>query len=150
MAGLYRRDFNDIWYFGSELYHGGCSAICVLHEAWAVSGRGVGFLGIHLLPSIALASMPMAFIARLSRSSMIEVLNSDYIRTAKAKGLSRPAVTVRHAIRNALLPVVTYMGPMAAQVLTGSFIIETILGFRGLVHTSSTVLQTVIIRSLWV
>lgn len=68
-------------------------------ESWAYT----------FLPSIALASMPMAFIARLSRSSMIEVLNSDYIRTAKAKGLSRPSVTVRHALRNALLPVVTYM-----------------------------------------
>lgn len=63
---------------------------------------------------------------------MIEVLNSDYIRTAKAKGLSRPIVTVRHALRNALLPVVTYVGPMAAQVLTGSFIIETIFGIPGL------------------
>ncbi|WP_331828013.1 ABC transporter permease [Bacillus velezensis] len=82
--------------------------------------------------TIALASMPMAFIARLSRSSMIEVLNSDYIRTAKAKGLSRPSVTVRHALRNALLPVVTYMGPMAASILTGSFIIESIFGIPGL------------------
>ncbi|MBT2573823.1 ABC transporter permease [Bacillus sp. ISL-51] len=91
-------------------------------ESWAYT----------FLPSIALASMPMAFIARLSRSSMIEVLNSDYIRTAKAKGLSRPSVTVRHALRNALLPVVTYMGPMAASILTGSFIIESIFGIPGL------------------
>lgn len=91
-------------------------------ESWAYT----------FLPSIALASMPMAFIARLSRSSMIEVLNSDYIRTAKAKGLSRPSVTVRHALQNALLPVVTYMGPMAASILTGSFIIESIFGIPGL------------------
>ncbi|MFO1444792.1 ABC transporter permease [Bacillus sp. Bva_UNVM-123] len=85
-----------------------------------------------VLPAVALASTPMAFIARLTRSSMLEVLNNDYIRTAKAKGLSQGVITVRHAIRNALLPVVTYMGPLTAGILTGSFIIERIFGIPGL------------------
>ena len=85
-----------------------------------------------VLPAVALASTPMAFIARLTRSSMLEVLSNDYIRTAKSKGLSQPVITVRHAIRNALLPVVTYMGPLTAGILTGSFIIERIFGIPGL------------------
>lgn len=84
------------------------------------------------LPTLALAATPMAFIARLTRSSMIEVLGSDYIRTAKAKGLSRARVTITHGIRNAMLPVITYMGPMTAGVLTGSFVIEDIFGIPGL------------------
>ncbi|MGE7217064.1 ABC transporter permease [Priestia koreensis] len=84
------------------------------------------------LPALALAASPMAFIARLTRSSMLEVLSNDYIKTAKAKGLSRNVITVKHAIRNALLPVVSYLGPLAASVLTGSFIIEKIFGIPGL------------------
>jgi oligopeptide transport system permease protein len=84
------------------------------------------------LPALALASTPMAFIARLTRSSMLEVLSNDYIKTAKAKGLSKPVITVKHAIRNAMLPVVSYLGPLAAGVLTGSFVIEKIFGIPGL------------------
>ncbi|WP_027408925.1 ABC transporter permease [Anoxybacteroides tepidamans] len=85
-----------------------------------------------VLPALALAATPMAFIARLTRSSMLEVLSNDYIRTAKAKGLSKGQITVKHAIRNALLPVVTYLGPLSAGVLTGSFVIEKIFGIPGL------------------
>ncbi|MBB6176738.1 oligopeptide transport system permease protein [Anoxybacillus tengchongensis] len=85
-----------------------------------------------ILPAIALATGPTAFIARLTRSSMLEVLSNDYIRTAKAKGLSRMQITVRHAIRNALLPVVSYLGPLSAGVITGSFVIEKIFGIPGL------------------
>ncbi|GGJ69977.1 oligopeptide transport system permease protein [Anoxybacillus voinovskiensis] len=85
-----------------------------------------------VLPALALAATPMAFIARLTRSSMLEVLSNDYIRTAKAKGLSKGQITVKHAIRNALLPVVTYLGPLSAAVLTGSFVIEKIFGIPGL------------------
>ncbi|WP_313800662.1 ABC transporter permease [Cytobacillus sp.] len=85
-----------------------------------------------VLPALALASTPMAFIARLTRSSMLEVMSNDYIKTAKAKGLSRGVITVKHAIRNALLPVVTYMGPLTAGILTGSFVIERIFGIPGL------------------
>ncbi|MDO4204482.1 MAG: ABC transporter permease [Selenomonadaceae bacterium] len=86
----------------------------------------------RVLPAVALAAMPMAFITRLTRSSMLDVLGQDYIRTAKAKGLSTGAVLFRHALPNALIPVVTYLGPMAAGILTGSFVIETIFAIPGL------------------
>lgn len=85
-----------------------------------------------ILPAFALAASPMAFIARLTRSSMLEVMSNDYIKTAKAKGLSKSTITFKHAIRNAMLPVVTYLGPLTASVLTGSFIIEKIFGIPGL------------------
>ncbi|KAB2335001.1 ABC transporter permease [Bacillus mesophilum] len=93
--------------------------------------RWEGFM-YTILPALALASTPMAFIARLTRSSMLEVLANDYIKTAKSKGLSSGAITVKHAIRNAMLPVVTYMGPLTASILTGSFVIERIFGLPGL------------------
>lgn len=85
-----------------------------------------------VLPSVALAATPLAFIARLTRSNMIEVLGQDYIKTAKAKGLSTITITVKHAIRNALLPVITYLGPLIANILTGAFVIERIFGVPGL------------------
>ena len=85
-----------------------------------------------VLPSLALAALPMAFIARLTRSSMLEVLAQDYIKTAKAKGLPQRIILYRHALKNALIPVITYIGPMSAAVLTGSFIIETIFAIPGL------------------
>lgn len=85
-----------------------------------------------ILPAIALATTPLAFIARLMRSSMLDVLNADYIKTAKAKGLSERVVTYRHALRNAIMPVVSYMGPLVAGILTGSFIIEKIFAIPGL------------------
>ena len=85
-----------------------------------------------VLPSLALGLTPMAFIARLTRSSMLEVLSNDYIKTAKAKGLSRGAMIMKHTIRNALLPVVSYMGPLSAGIITGSFVVEKIFGIPGL------------------
>lgn len=85
-----------------------------------------------VLPALALAGHPTAFIVRLTRSSMLEVLGQDYIKTAKAKGLSPFLVIYRHALKNALIPVVTYIGPMAAGILTGSFVIETIFAIPGL------------------
>lgn len=85
-----------------------------------------------VLPAIALAATPLAFIARLMRSSMLEVLSSDYIKTAKAKGLSNRVTIYRHGIRNAILPVVSYLGPLVVSILTGSFIIETIFAIPGL------------------
>jgi oligopeptide transport system permease protein len=85
-----------------------------------------------VLPSLALTATPLAFIARLTRSNMIEVLNQDYIKTARAKGLSSFTITVKHAIRNALLPVVTYLGPITATLLTGTFVVERIFGVPGL------------------
>lgn len=85
-----------------------------------------------ILPAIALATTPLAFIARLMRSSMLEVMSADYIKTAKSKGLSGRVVTYRHALRNAMLPVVSYLGPLVVSVLTGSFVIEKIFGIPGL------------------
>ncbi|GIN20826.1 MAG TPA: ABC transporter permease [Bacillus bacterium] len=85
-----------------------------------------------ILPSIALAMMPMAFIARLMRSSMLEVMNQDYILTAKAKGLSGSVIIIKHAIRNAILPVVTVLGILTANLVTGSFIVEYIFGIPGM------------------
>lgn len=85
-----------------------------------------------VLPTIALSGFPMAFIARLTRSSMLEVLQQDYIRTARSKGLSERVIIYRHALKNALIPVVTYLGPLVAGVLTGSFVIEKIFAVPGL------------------
>ncbi len=86
----------------------------------------------YVLPTIALAALPIAFIARLTRSNMLEVLHSDYIKTARSKGLSTWTVMQRHVLRNGILPVVTYLGPLTANVITGSFIIEQIFGIAGL------------------
>lgn len=85
-----------------------------------------------ILPSFALAMMPMAYIARLMRSSMLEVMGQDYIVTARAKGMPRAVVIIKHAIRNAILPVVTVLGIISANLVTGSFIIESIFGIPGM------------------
>ena len=87
-----------------------------------------------LLPAISLAALPMAFIARLTRGQMIEVLKQDYIKTAKAKGLSQPIIIVRHALRNAIPPILGYLGQLIANTLTGSFVVEKIYGLPGLGH----------------
>ncbi|MFO7248676.1 MAG: ABC transporter permease [Bacillota bacterium] len=85
-----------------------------------------------ILPAVALSLGPLAVIARFTRSSMLDVLGQDYIRTAKAKGLSQPATVFRHALRNALMPVITYLGPLLAAILTGTFVIEKIFAIPGL------------------
>lgn len=85
-----------------------------------------------VLPTAALAVGPMAIIARLTRSSMVEVLTQDYIRTAKAKGLSPFKIIVKHALRNALMPVITVLGTLVASILTGSFVIEKIFAIPGM------------------
>ncbi|WP_370295040.1 ABC transporter permease [Rossellomorea marisflavi] len=85
-----------------------------------------------ILPTLALATGPMAIIARLTRSSMLEVLTQDYIRTARAKGLSPWKIVFKHALRNALLPVVTILGTLAAGILTGTFVIEQIFAIPGM------------------
>jgi dipeptide transport system permease protein len=85
-----------------------------------------------VLPILALATGPMAIIARLTRTSMLEVLTQDYIRTAKAKGLSPVKIVFKHALRNALLPVVTVLGSLAASILTGTFVIERIFAIPGM------------------
>lgn len=86
----------------------------------------------YLMPVAALAFYPTAYISRLMRSSMLEVLGQDYMRTAKAKGLSQFWMLFKHALRNAILPVVTYLGPLVAYTLTGSFVVEKIFTIPGL------------------
>lgn len=94
----------------------------------------IGFEGPenYVLPVIALGGYSMAFIARLGRSSFLEVVRQDYMRTAKAKGLSRFTVIYKHGLRNALIPVITYIGPLVAGILTGSFVVESLFGIPGL------------------
>lgn len=85
-----------------------------------------------VLPAIALSLAPMAYIVRLQRVSMLDVLGMDHVRTARAKGLSKPRVVFKHTLRNAFLPVFTYLGPAAAFTLTGSFVVERIFRLPGL------------------
>lgn len=86
----------------------------------------------YVLPIIALSVYPMAYITRLTKTSMLDALNQDYVRTAKAKGVSGWKVIFKHALRNALIPVVTYVGPMIAYILTGSMVVENIYTIGGL------------------
>lgn len=85
-----------------------------------------------VLPVIALACYPMAYITRLTKTSMLDALSQDYIRTAKAKGVSQFKVIFKHGLRNALIPVITYVGPMIAYILTGSMVVESIFNIGGL------------------
>lgn len=93
---------------------------------------GWGTWAHTILPSIALSFMPMASSARMMRSSMLEVLGQDYIKTAKSKGLHNFRVIMGHAVRNAILPIVSQMGTTISGLLTGSFVIEKIFGIPGL------------------
>ena len=97
-----------------------------------VAGWGGGALRNMILPVIALALPQIAYIARLTRGSMIETLGANFIRTARAKGLRERIVVVRHALKGALLPVVSYLGPATAQLISGSLVIEQIFGIPGI------------------
>lgn len=102
--------------------------------------RNVGWIPIGgwgewrhtLLPSFALALMPLAQMSRLMRSSMLEVIGQDYIKTAKSKGITRTSVIMKHAVRNAILPIVSILGTTISNLLVGSFVIEKIFGIPGL------------------
>ena len=96
------------------------------------SVMGWGAFNTKLLPPFALAFGSMATISRLMRTSMLDVMSQDYIKTAKAKGLSQRQIIWRHAVRNAIMPVVTVMGPLVASVLTGAFVVENIFAIPGL------------------
>ena len=85
-----------------------------------------------VLPIITLALYPMAYITRLTRSSMLDVLGQDYIRTAKAKGVSGKNIIFKHALKNSLIPVITYFGPMLAYIVTGSLVVEQIFAVPGI------------------
>lgn len=99
---------------------------------WLPSGFAIGDGSSYILPVFSLAFYPMAYITRLMRSSMLDVIGQDYMRTARAKGLSQSKSLFKHALRNAILPVVTYVGPMLAYTLTGSFVVEKIFRIPGL------------------
>ncbi|NLI23047.1 MAG: ABC transporter permease [Clostridiales bacterium] len=88
--------------------------------------------GGMVLPIVSLSLYPMAYITRLQRSSMLDVLGADYIRTARAKGVKSSKVIYKHALKNALTPVITYAGPMMAYILTGSMVVENIFSVPGL------------------
>lgn len=93
---------------------------------------GLSSAAAYVLPVVTLALSPCSYIARLMRSSMLDVIEQDYIRTARAKGMSEFITTFKHALRNSLIPVITYMGPMIANVLTGGFVVEKIFNIPGL------------------
>jgi oligopeptide transport system permease protein len=93
---------------------------------------GLNELKSYIMPVTALAIYPTAYITRLMRSSLLDVIGQDYIRTARAKGVGNFSVMFKHALRNAILPVVTYVGPMLASLMTGSFIVEKIFTIPGL------------------
>ena len=93
---------------------------------------GLNTMFSYIMPVTALAIYPTAYITRLMRSSLLDVMGQDYIRTAKAKGLSNFKILFKHALRNAVLPVVTYVGPMLASLMTGSFVVEKIFTVPGL------------------
>ncbi len=86
----------------------------------------------YTLPVIALSAYPMAYITRLTKTAMLDALGQDYVRTARAKGVAQVFVVFKHALRNALIPVVTYIGPMIAGILTGSMVVESIFTIGGL------------------
>lgn len=96
-----------------------------------VPANGSTLAGL-VLPIITLALYPMAYITRLTRSSMLDVLGQDYIRTAKAKGVSGPRIIFGHALKNSLIPVLTYLGPMLAYIVTGSLVVEQIFAVPGI------------------
>lgn len=93
---------------------------------WSASGES------YVLPVLSLALYPMAYVARLTRASMLDALGQDYIRTARAKGAREASVVACHALKNALVPVVSYIGPVAAYTLTGSMVVETVFTIGGL------------------
>jgi oligopeptide transport system permease protein len=97
-----------------------------------VGGWGGGAIRNMILPVIVLALPQIAVIARLMRGSMVEVLRANYIRTARAKGLSQARIVLRHGLRAALLPIVSYLGPAVAGILTGSLVVEQIFGLPGI------------------
>lgn len=93
---------------------------------------GLGKVSAYVLPCFSLGFNPMCYIARLSRSSMLDVINQDYIRTARAKGVPASKILFKHALRNAFIPVLTYLGPLTASILCGSFVVESVFSLPGM------------------
>lgn len=107
------------------------SAAFITWLKWFSLGFGDSPMQV-VLPAVALSLAPMAYITRLTRVSMLDVLGADYVRTARAKGCSKPVVVFKHCLRNAFLPVFSYLGPAAAAAMTGSFVVERIFGIHGM------------------
>lgn len=105
-------------------------AVFALWLGWLPVG-GWGRVDHLILPAVCLAAPYVAYVARLMRNSLLDVLKSDFLRTAKAKGLTESQALVRHAMKVAILPVVTYLGPLAAHLLTGSMIVESVFNISG-------------------
>jgi len=107
---------------------------------WIPGWTGLDFFNVGgwesprdwILPTIALGAGPLAIIARYTRSSMIDVIRSDYVRTARAKGLAERKVIIKHVLKNALIPVVTLLGPLLAALATGSFFVEQVFAIPGM------------------
>lgn len=97
-----------------------------------VPSFGVGTWKHYIGPVLCIGMFSLAYVTRLTRTSVLDVLQQDYIRTARAKGLSEGVVIIKHALRNALIPVVTYLGPMIAGLITGSFVVEKVFGIAGI------------------
>ncbi len=104
---------------------------------WLPSG-GWGSPQQAVMPILALSALPAAYIARITRASMLDVLQQDYVRSARAKGLREQVVALRHMLRNALIPVLTVIGPVAAMLVTGSFIVEQLFAIPGVGRTFVT------------
>ena len=97
-----------------------------------VDAFGLEHWSSYIGPVIALAAYSLSFVSRLTRSSMLEVLRQDYMRTARANGLPKRKILFKHALKNALIPVVTYLGPMFAAIITGSFVVERVFSIGGI------------------
>ena len=105
-------------------------AVFALWLRWLPVG-GWGGISHLILPAICLSAPYVAYVARLMRNSLLDVMKSDFLRTAKAKGLTETQALTRHAMKVAILPVVTYLGPLAAHLLTGSMIVESVFNISG-------------------
>lgn len=136
-AGIPNDPFYEVW--GLTAPAGGFGGVMqflarlnilnsILTANWKLLKDSIAHL---ILPSVALSTIPMALIARMARSSMLEVLGQDYIRTARAKGLTQRAVVLKHAFRNSLLPIVTVIGLSLGSLLGGAVLTETIFGLSG-------------------
>jgi len=99
---------------------------------WFPAGLWVGGWEYKILPVAALGCRPVAIIARLMRTSMLDVIKADYVRTARAKGLSEFPVILKHVLKNSLIPVITISGPLLAGIITGSFVIEHVFAIPGM------------------
>jgi ABC-type dipeptide/oligopeptide/nickel transport system permease component len=110
------------------------ASILLMFAAWTkwLPVGGWGTIGHLLLPGLALSLFPMAYIVRLMRTSMLDTLGADFVRTARAKGLSRGTVIWKHCLRNAFLPVLSYLGPATAGTMVGSFVVESVFNINGL------------------